>query len=414
MQALVRQLPRVHCRAVAPAASAAPVRRLAEAAAAEAELKTTVLHDRHMAIGGKMVPFAGYSMPVQYPDGIKDSHLFVRSSAGLFDVSHMGQVRLRGRDRISFLETLVVADVAALKPGHAQLSVMTLPNGGILDDTIITNLDEDTTGMVINAGCKDKDLVHMRAHMADAVAQGKDVSLEVVEDHELLALQGPKAMTVLAALTNGAYDLITMPFMTARAMTVAGDITCHVTRCGYTGEDGFELSVPADRTVELFDALIARDDVRPVGLGARDSLRLEAGLCLYGNDIDDTTSPVEAGLTWTIGKRRREEGGFLGDEVILKHLNEGISRRRMAYIMPKGAPARGGEDIIDIESGNKVGTVTSGGFSPSLGKAIGMGYADKPFNKSGTKLAVKVRTRTNEVEVKKMPLVPANYYTVPS
>lgn len=386
-------------------------RSLAEAAAAETELKTTVLHDKHIEIGGKMVPFAGYSMPVQYPDGIKDSHLFVRSSAGLFDVSHMGQIRLRGKDRVKFLETLVVADVAEIPESTAQLSVITVPSGGILDDTIITNFG-DEIGMVINAGCKDKDLTHIRAQMEEATnLKGMDVSLHVIDDHELLALQGPKAMTVLSSLVGDSVDLTRMAFMTAKRMDISG-IPCTVSRCGYTGEDGFEISVPGDRTVELFETLTARDEVRPVGLGARDSLRLEAGLCLYGNDIDETTSPVEAALTWTIGKRRRKEGGFLGDEVILKHINEGITRRRMGFVMPKGAPARGGETIVN-EDGNGVGKVTSGSFSPSLGMAIGMGYADKPFNKSGTKLKVQVRSRVNDIEVKKLPLVPAQYYSVP-
>lgn len=357
-----------------------------------------------------MVPFAGYSMPVQYKEGIKDSHLFVRESAGLFDVSHMGQIRLHGRDRVPFLESILVADVAAIPDHSAQLSVMTVESGGILDDTIITNFG-DHIGMVINAGCKDKDLAHIRHHISDANSKGKDVSLEIIEDHELLALQGPKAMTVLQQLVPAEEDLSKMPFMTAKHIDVAG-IPCLVTRCGYTGEDGFEVSVPADRTVEFFENLVSKEEVLPIGLGARDSLRLEAGLCLYGNDIDESTSPVEAGLTWTIGKRRREEGGFLGADTILKHLNDGISRRRMAFVMPKGAPARGGEPLLNSD-GDAVGKVTSGGFSPSLGKAIGMGYADKPFNKAGTELKVQVRSRTNDIQVKKMPLVPAKYYSVP-
>lgn len=381
----------------------------AMAETAEPELKTTTLHSKHIELGGKMVPFAGYSMPVQYPDGIKDSHLFVRSSAGLFDVSHMGQIRLHGADRVAFLEKLVVADVAAIAEHCAQLSVLTTEGGGIIDDTIITN-NGDNIGMVINAGCKDKDIAHMRHHMSQATASGMDVSLEVIEDHELFALQGPKAVSVLSAMVPS-HDFVKMPFMTVATLEVAG-ISCHVTRCGYTGEDGFEFSVPTDRALELFEILIAKDEVRPIGLGARDSLRLEAGLCLYGNDIDDTTSPVEAGLNWTIGKRRRETGGFLGEEVILGHLKNGITRRRMAFLMKKGAPARGGEALLN-EAGEKVGTVTSGGFSPTLGVPIGMGYADKPFNKSGTTLQVQVRSRTNAVEVKKMPLVPARYYSVP-
>lgn len=379
------------------------------ALAEESTLKTTVLHDTHKALGGKMVPFAGYSMPVQYPDGIKDSHLHVRASAGLFDVSHMGQVRLTGADAVSFIERLVVADVKALLPGHALLSVLTTEEGGIIDDTIVTNLGDGQVGMVINAGCKDKDLVHMRAHLAEAQKRGEDVALEVVEDHELLALQGPRAMEVLGGLCDE--DLVRWPFMTARSTQVLG-ATMHVTRCGYTGEDGFEISVPAGKTLELWETLTAHETVRPVGLGARDSLRLEAGLCLYGNDIDESITPVEAALTWTIAKSRRESGGFLGADKILAQAKDGASRRRMAFVMPKGAPARGGEKILNAD-GEEVGVVTSGGFSPSLGMAIGMGYAKKPFNKSGTKLGVKVRTKVNEVEVKKMPLVPAQYYSVP-
>lgn len=381
------------------------------AAVEEIPLKATVLHDTHKALGGKMVPFAGYSMPVQYPDGIKDSHLHVRSSAGLFDVSHMGQVRLHGKDRIEFLESLVVADVAALGEGQATLSVFTTESGGIIDDTIISNIGGDSTGLVINAGCKDKDIAHIRAHLAEFQSKGKDVAFEVVEDHELLALQGPKAMQVLAELLPDV-DLVKMPFMTGRPVELLGT-KMHVTRCGYTGEDGFEISVPASKTLELWATLTSHEAVRPVGLGARDSLRLEAGLCLYGNDIDDTTTPVEAALTWTIGKRRREEGGFLGAETILKQVRDGASRRRMAFVMPKGAPARGGEPLRNSE-GEEIGTVTSGGFSPSLGMAIGMGYATKPFNKSGTKLGVPVRNKVNSIEVKKMPLVPSGYYVVPN
>lgn len=392
------------------ATRAIPQRGLALAAAAEPELKTTVLHDKHVDIGGKMVPFAGYSMPVQYPDGIKDSHLFVRSSAGLFDVSHMGQVRLHGKDNVAFIEKLVVGDVAGLPDRSAVLSVLTTEGGGIIDDTIVSNLGGGKLGMVINAGCKDKDLEHMRLHLAEAKGKGMDVELEVVEDHELLALQGPKAMHVLSKFVKEV-DLVNMPFMTCGEMELAG-VKCHVTRCGYTGEDGFEISVPGGNALEMFEMLTAEEEVRPVGLGARDSLRLEAGLCLYGNDIDETTSPVEAGLTWTIGKRRREEGGFLGAEVILGQLKDGISRRRMGFVMGKGAPARGGEKLMN-DKGEEVGVVTSGGFSPSLGTAIGMGYANKPFNKSGTALKVQVRARVNDIEVKKMPLVPARYYSVP-
>jgi aminomethyltransferase len=408
-------------RAIARAATPSYVRRLAAPVAAAPEaLKQTALFDSHVALGGKMVPFAGYEMPVEYEgEGIKDSHLFVRANAGLFDVSHMGQIRLRGADRVRFLETLVVADVAGLAPGAATLSLFTTATGGIIDDTIITNLEgEDATGLVINAGCKDKDIKHIREHLEGARARGLDVALEIIEDHELLALQGPRAMDALAALLgaagakNAGIDLARMAFMTARPMDLVG-ATCLVTRCGYTGEDGFEISVPKTHVLELFDALLARDDVRPAGLGARDSLRLEAGLCLYGNDIDDTTTPIEAGLTWTVGKRRREEGGFLGSDVILGQLRDGVDRRRVAFEVPKGAPARGHEAICN-EAGEEIGVVTSGCYSPSLGRAIGMGYCKKPYVKAGTPIQFKVRNRTIDAVIRKMPLVPSNYYKVPT
>lgn len=387
------------------------------AAAAEAAtaskttaLKTTALHARHEQLGGKMVPFAGYSMPVQYPDGIKDSHLFVRKSAGLFDVSHMGQVRLHGADRVRFLEKLVVADLEALAVGRAQLSLLMAENGGVIDDTIITNMG-DHLAMVINAGCKEKDVAHMQLHLDAARKAGMDVRLEIVRDHELLALQGPRAAQVLSEMVSSHVDLTRMSFMNATRMDVDG-LSCVVTRCGYTGEDGFELSVPMTGVTTLFDTLISRDEVRPAGLGARDSLRLEAGLCLYGNDMDEQITPVEAGLTWTIGRRRREGGAFLGAERVLPQLRDGVEKKRMMFVMKRGAPARGGETLTD-EEGRAVGVVTSGGYSPSLGCAIGMGYAQRPANKSGTRLRVAVRSKVNDVVVTKMPLVATNYYTAP-
>lgn len=411
---ITRSIPR-QASAISSALAGSAARQSRAFAAAEAaeSLKRTVLYDRHVALGGKMVPFAGYAMPVQYDgEGIKDSHLFVRSSAGLFDVSHMGQIRLHGSDRISFLETLVVADVAGLAQNTSTLSVFTNASGGIIDDTIISNLGGNVTGLVINAGCKDKDIAHIKEHLSAATSKGLDVALEIIEDHELLALQGPKAMDILSKyVARSDVDLVRMAFMTSAPMTLLGS-PCHVTRCGYTGEDGFEISVPASIAVELFDSLVANDEVRPAGLGARDSLRLEAGLCLYGNDIDETTSPVEAALNWTIGKRRREEGGFLGSETILGHLRDGTTRRRMAFEITKGAPARGGEAILN-ENDEEVGVVTSGCYGPSVGKSIGMGYCKKPHNKIGTNIKFKVRTRMSEAVVKKMPLVPSGYYKVP-
>jgi len=404
----VRSAGRSPAAAAAAAAGILPAHR--RSASTEA-LKQTVLHDFHTSLGGKMVPFAGYSMPVQYAsEGIKASHLWVRSSAGLFDVSHMGQVRLRGKDAVSWLEGLVVADVAGLAPGTGTLSVLTTESGGIIDDTIISNLGDGALGMVINAGCKDKDLAHMREHLSAARSAGKDVDLEVLDEAALLALQGPKAAAVLGELAPS-LNLSTMAFMAGQAADVAG-IPCHVTRCGYTGEDGFEISVDGSQAVALTETLLANEAVHAAGLGARDSLRLEAGLCLYGNDIDETTTPVEAALSWTIGKRRRAEGGgFLGDAVIMEQLANGTTRRRMTFIVEKGAPPRGHEKILN-EAGEEVGEVTSGGWGPSAGKALGMGYAKKPFNKTGTKLSIPLRGKEVAISVVKSPVVKTSYFSL--
>jgi aminomethyltransferase len=375
--------------------------------AAAPGLKETVLHDRHVELGGKMVPYAGWEMPVLYErpsGGVKPEHLACRSpeQAGLFDVSHMKQTKLRGKDH--------VGDIAGLAPGCSTLSVITNEKGGIIDDTIITNLTNDVTGMVLNAGCADKDLAHLYGHLDEAKAKGMDVSLEEIGDHELLALQGPGAQAILARYVSN--DLVNMAFMSTQAMEIMGH-TCVVGRQGYTGSDGFELSIPSAGIRDIFNAFIETAGVTPSGLGARDSTRMEAGLCLYGNDINEETSPVEAGLNWTIGKRRREEGGFLGAEVILDQLKNGITRRRAGFVVTKGAPARGGEPIFDVESGKQVGVVTSGGFGPSVGKAIGQAMINKPHNKSGTAIKFQVRTRFTEAVVSKMPLYPTAYYIVP-
>mmetsp|Transcript_9470 Transcript_9470/g.28582 ORF Transcript_9470/g.28582 Transcript_9470/m.28582 type:complete len:400 (+) Transcript_9470:714-1913(+) len=374
------------------------------------DLKQTVLHPRHIELEAKMAPFAGYSMPIQYPDGIKSNHLFCRESATVFDVSHMGQVRLRGKDKVDFIEKLVTADVQNLPAGHASLSVFTTEKGTIIDDTIVTNLG-DEIGLVINAGCKDKDIAHMKKHLDQAKKDGKDVDLKVVDDHELLALQGPKAMEVLGKMIEGV-DLKKMPFMSATKAKVNG-IPCLVTRCGYTGEDGFEISVPAGQTVKLFDSLIEQDTVKPAGLGPRDSLRLEAGLCLYGSDIDDTITPVEANITFVVAKGRRDRGGFLGADVILPQIaDKTLTDRKRCGLIIKGQPARGEERVFDEEM-NLIGQISSGTFSPSLGKPISMAYLKKPFNKVGTKVQVNVKGRMNPAEVVKMPFVESRYYRVP-
>lgn len=365
-----------------------------------------------------MVDFAGYSLPVQYAAGIKESHLHVRQSCGmqhyrryirstippgLFDVSHMGQIRLHGRDRVQFLESLTVADVQSLKPMASSLSVFTTSSGGIIDDTIITNLDT-SLGLVINGACKHKDIAHIRKHIEQA--SSLDVQLEVLEGQSLVALQGPKSMEVLTAISD--VDLTKMAFMTTASGKVAGK-DCLISRCGYTGEDGFELSVRDEDVVEVASALCAHDAVEPAGLGARDSLRLEAGLCLYGNDIDDTTSPIEAGLAWTISKRRRAEGGFPGESVILDQIQNGVSRRRVGFVVTKGPPARGHEVVLNAD-GEEIGKVTSGTYSPCLSKPIGMAYINKGHAKAGTEIHLQVRKKQIPAVVSKMPWVTCHYY----
>ncbi|EME26095.1 aminomethyltransferase, partial [Galdieria sulphuraria] len=315
----------------------------------------------------------------------------------------MGQVRIYGRHRVSFLERLVVGDIAALPPYHAVLSLLTNEQGGIIDDTIVTNMG-DHINMVINACCRDKDMSHLQHYAEQARSKGEEVIVELQEQRGLVALQGPNAMKVLSKHVTE--DLSMLYFMNARMMWVDG-VECLVSRCGYTGEDGFEISVPNDSIQRIFDGLCDSSMVRPSGLGARDSLRLEAGLCLYGNDMDDRTTPVEASLSWTIAKSRRESGGFLGDKVILKQLKEGVERRRVGFLL-QGAPARGHESIL--VDNQVIGQVTSGVFSPCLGKPIGMGYVEKKWAKSGTCIQVEIRQKQVSGELVKMPFVPNHYY----
>lgn len=354
---------------------------------------------------GKMVPFAGWSMPIQYGDSIMDSTLHCRSSASLFDVSHMCGVTLSGRDAIPWLESLVVGDIAALAEYSGSLSVLTNERGGIIDDTVITRMPRDEIYMVVNAGCRDKDLAHFDEQLKKARSAGKDVTLRVMDERALLALQGPKAAAVLQALVD--IDLSKLYFGTLAEAAVKG-APCYVTRTGYTGEDGFEISIPAEAALGIAQSLVADDRVRLCGLGPRDSLRLEAGLCLYGNDLDETISPVEAGLTWTVGKRRREKYDFLGGDVIRKHIEEGVSRRRVGFIT-SGPPARQHSDILTPD-GRRVGEITSGAFSPCLKKNVAMGYVEKASGKAGTELKVEVRGKQHNATVTKMPFVPVHYY----
>ncbi|KAF9329995.1 hypothetical protein BG006_007014 [Podila minutissima] len=391
-----------------PAAGALrSVQQRAYAAAASGEvLKKTILHDYHVENGGKMVPFAGWSMPVQYANlGVGASHVWTRQNASVFDVSHMLATRITGKDRVKFYETITVADIENLPVGSSTLSVFTNENGGIIDDTIICK-HQDSLYVVSNAGCADKDLAHIRTHLKDFQNKGGDVDLKIIDDHQLVALQGPKAAAVLEGLVGK--SLQDFPFMDGRFMDIKG-IHCHVARSGYTGEDGFEISVPNRDTVEFTKMLVADPRVELAGLGARDSLRLEAGLCLYGHDLDDTVTPIEAGLTWTVGKRRRTEGGFLGAAKIQDQLKNGVSRRRIGLLV-QGAPAR--EGALIYSNGELIGKVTSGCPSPSIKKNVAMGYVKNGLHKAGTELEVEVRGRKQKAVVTKMPFVPAGYHKV--
>jgi len=368
----------------------------------DAELRRTPLYDLHRELGGRMVPFAGYEMPVQYPSGILKEHAQTRERAGLFDVSHMGQLRLRGARAAAALENLVPVDVVDLPVGQQRYALFTNEVGGILDDFMATNAG-DHLFVVVNAACKAADTAHLRAHL------GAGCELEELTGRALLALQGPAAAAVMARLAPAATGLV---FMTGAAVEIDGT-PCFVTRSGYTGEDGFEISAPAERAEALARRLLAEDAVAPVGLGARDSLRLEAGLCLYGHDIDTQTTPVEAGLTWALSKARRAEGarpgGYPGAETILRQLAEGVRRRRVGLRPAGRVPVRDGAPLLD-ESGRAVGRVTSGGFGPSVGGPVAMGYVETALAKPGTRLVATVRDKPQEIEVVRLPFVAPNYH----
>lgn len=401
MSSIIRSLTR------ATAASAAQFAR--SFSSSTGTLHRTVLYDEHVKLGGKIVPFAGYELPVQYKDGMIDSHTHCRKNASVFDVSHMGQLRIWGAKRLEFLESIVVGDLQALQTNQARLSVMLNERGGIIDDCMITRKD-DHIYMVINAGCKEKDLKHMYEQLeAYNKKNGSDVKIEIFsEKMELLALQGPQAHVVLQRLVGKEVDLAKIPFLFATKANVAG-VPCEISRCGYTGEDGFEISIPREKTVHVFHALLNEPEVRAAGLGVRDSLRLEAGLCLYGHDLNEDISPIEASLNWLISKRRREQGGFLGFATVDKHLKEGVSKKRVGLNVLSGAPAREDAPIVD-ETGKTVGKVTSGTHSPILKRAVAMGYVDTAHSKIGTKLKVVVRGKQGDAEITKMPFVATNYY----
>lgn len=357
----------------------------------------TSLYSLHLELGAKMVPFAGYDMPVQYPTGVLAEHQHTRQAAGLFDVSHMGQAIIRGADRVKALEALVPGDLQALAEGRIRYSQFTNHRGGIKDDLMITNAG-DHLFLVINAACKAADVAHLKACLSG------NVTVEELTDRALLALQGPQAAAVLARL---APEAASMAFMSFRPLDIGG-IACLVSRSGYTGEDGFEISVPTDRAMDLARRLLAEPEVRPIGLGARDSLRLEAGLCLYGSDIDETTTPVEAALVWSISKRRREQGGFPGAAVIQQQLRDGPGRLRVGIKSLDKAPARAHTPITDM-AGQVIGEVTSGGFGPSVGGPVAMGYVQTAFAPLGTKVCLLVRGTPHEAVVVAMPFVPHHY-----
>ena len=378
-----------------------------ESTSAPDGLKRTPLYECHVALGAKIVPFAGYEMPVQYPLGVLKEHLWTREKAGLFDVSHMGQAVLIAEDGqhetvAAAIEALVPADILNLRPGQQRYSQLLAKDGGILDDLMITRpADPAHTGglvLVVNAACKDADFAHILANLP------KGVRLETRPENALLALQGPMAKDVLAGVLPEAAEL---SFMSAQLMSADG-VSYHVSRSGYTGEDGYEISVHQDNAANLWNKLLADDRVQAIGLGARDSLRLEAGLCLYGHDIDETTSPIEAGLLWSIQKRRREEGGFPGAERIQKEIAEGPSRRRVG-IKPEGrASAREGTEILSAD-GEKIGSVTSGGFGPSANGPVAMGYVAAGNTKAGTPIQLLVRGKPIPASVVAMPFVPHRY-----
>jgi aminomethyltransferase len=361
-------------------------------------LRRTPLFDLHVAQGAKMVPFAGYEMPVQYPSGIVAEHNHTRNAAGLFDVSHMGQVRIRGKDPAAALERLVPGDIVGLAPYRQRYTQFTNEAGGILDDLMVSRWGDDLF-VVVNAACKAQDIAHLKCCL-----EGR-AGVEPLEDRALLALQGPAAAEVLARL---APTCRVQKFMSLAVYALDG-ISCLVTRSGYTGEDGFEISVPADMASKLAARLLSEPEVKPIGLGARDSLRLEAGLCLHGHDIDQTTTPVEAGLIWSIGKRRRMEGGFPGASVVRDQLDNGIAKKRVGIVPDGKAPAREGTEIKDA-SGRKIGAVTSGGFGPTVNGPIAMGYLEAAAGKDGTPIDLTVRGTPRAAKVAPMPFVAHRYY----
>lgn len=365
-------------------------------------LLTTPLHALHIKLGAKMVPFGGYDMPVQYASGILAEHKHTRAAAGLFDVSHMGQVLLQGDGADALLETLVPVDIIGLPAFKQRYALFTNAQGGILDDLMVTRRANDLF-VVVNAACKAQDIAHMQKHI------GTRCQVIPQPDRALLALQGPQAVTALARLNP---EVQSLTFMTGMHVQLNG-ADCFVTRSGYTGEDGFEISVPAEQAEALAIALLAQPEVKPIGLGARDTLRLEAGLCLYGHDIDTATTPNEAALTWAIQKVRRaggeRAGGYPGAAAIDAHFSAGCARKRVGLISTERMPVREGAQVVDTD-GHAVGRVTSGSLAPSLNQPVALAYLDTAHAAIGTPVFAVVRDKRVAMTVTALPFVPNRYY----
>ncbi|XP_017843399.2 aminomethyltransferase, mitochondrial [Drosophila busckii] len=391
--------------------------RLARAYASSAgEGERTALYDFHVRQGGKIVNFGGYALPVQYADqSIIASHLYTRSVGSIFDVSHMLQTYVRGKDAAACMESICTADILDMPAGSGSLTVFTNAQAGILDDLIVNKVSEKELYVVSNAAMKQQDMQLMSAAVSQFKSQGKDVAIEFLApaDQSLIAVQGPQVAQTLGKLLSKPAALSELYFMRSGLFELAGIPNVRITRCGYTGEDGVEISVPSSQAVNLTEALLAGAELKLAGLGARDSLRLEAGLCLYGSDIDAKTTPVEAALAWLVAKRRRSTADFPGAQQLLQQLKQGVQRRRIGLQMlgAKAPPARAGVAIYS--AGQQVGQLTSGCPSPSKGCNIAMGYIAEQLKAPGTRVELKVRDKFYEAEVTRMPFVKANYYNKP-
>lgn len=367
-------------------------------------LNQTPLHTLHLEQNARMVPFAGYDMPVQYPLGVKAEHLHTRKNAGLFDVSHMGQLFLKGESAAQWLESLVPVDIIDLPIGRQRYALFTDDNGCVMDDLMVSRFADDCLYLVVNAACKEQDIAHLLTHMPD------EVELERLDDRALLALQGPKAVDVLARF---APDVQNMVFMDSHRVKIDG-IECFVSRSGYTGEDGFEISIPAARSESICRLLLEQPEVELIGLGARDSLRLESGLCLYGHDITTATTPVEASLIWAISKVRRSDGaragGFPGADKILQQIaSKSFQSKRVGLLGSSRAPVREGTRLTNAD-GETIGKVTSGTFGPTVGKPVAMAYVAKEYASLDTEVFAMVRGKALPMTVSRIPFIEQRYY----